>query len=339
MTDVKRSWDNLIAELRHISERGSKDADLFLTIRGLFDRIPKLVLYDDSPEPGISLVHYTTWKNAVDMFNTNHKSPVLRMYNYEQSNDPDEGQIKPPEWKDVEEDADWFSDFLKDDSRWTEDMKFGGSTYGCSFSSGPSDVVEDDLTYWRLYGNNGQGCSLKISPIPSVDVYKVRYRDKNWDSRKDYEIEEDEQVAERLRMLFEVSKETVYSAPDTHRNIVGKTVAEGLRRIIYGYYHLIKHKAYAGENEWRRIAVMPKPNEILYDTTSENLVKRYIEGPPLSQLLSSASTITIGPIVPNRGAARAYLEYLARGHQMEFVVVKNSNQTYRHVASPKPEPT
>ena len=77
MTDVKRSWDNLIAELRHISERGSKDADLFLTIRGLFDRIPKLVLYDDSPEPGISLVHYTTWKNAVDMFNTNHKSPVL----------------------------------------------------------------------------------------------------------------------------------------------------------------------------------------------------------------------------------------------------------------------
>ena len=337
MTDVKRSWDNLIAELRHIRERGAVDADYFMTIRGLFEKIPELVLYDDSPS-GISLVHYTTWKNALDMFCADHENPVLRMYNYEQSNDPDEGQIRPPEWEEVEREANWLEEFMKDDSRWAEDMKFGGSTYGCSFSSGLSDV-EDDLTYWRLYGNNGQGCSLKISPIDGAHVYKVRYREKNSDTRIDHnDRKEDEQVAERLRKLFEAGKEIVDCAPDSHRNIVGRTVAEGLRQVIYGYYHLIKHIDYKDEKEWRMIRVMPRLDTIRYDTASENLVKRYIEGPAFRQLLSSASAITIGPAVLNRGAARAYFEHLARGHGMDYAIVKNSDKIYRQVSSPKPAP-
>lgn len=328
MTDVKSSWNDLLAELHDIRERGAENVD------GFVDKIPKLVLYDDSLDTGISLVHYTTWKNALDMFSADHKDPVLRMYNYEQSNDPDEGQIRPPEWEEVEQEANWLDEFLKDDIRWAEDMKFRGSTYGCSFSSGPPDV-EDDLTYWRLYGNDGQGCSLKISPTHGALVYNVRYRERNFVARTDRDRQEDEQVAEHLKKLFQAGKETVDCAPDSHRNKVGKTVAEGLRRVIYAYYHLIKHIAYAGENEWRMIAVMPKLNEVQYDTASENLVKRYVEGPAFSRLLSSASAVTIGPAVPNRGAARAYLERLAWGHGMDYVTVKNSNKTYRQTSSPK----
>ena len=335
MTDVRRSWDNLVAELRHIRERGAVDASYFMTIRSLFEKIPELLLYDDFLDTGINLVHYTTWKNALDMLNPDHEDPVLRMYNYEQSNDPDEGQIRPPEWEEVEREANWLDEFLKDDSRWAEDMKFGGSTYGCSFSSGPSDV-EDDLTYWRLYGNDGQGCSLKISPTHGARVYKVRYQDKNFGTRSKCQKKEDEQVAERLKMLFEAGKETVDCTPDSHRNIVGKTVAEGLRRVIYAYYHLIKHIAYEEEQEWRMIAVMPKPDQIRYDTASENLVKRYVEGPAFRQLLSSASAVTIGPAVLNRGAARAYFGHLTMGHGMDYVLVKNSNKTYRQTSSPKP---
>ena len=333
MTGVKLNLDDILAELHNIRERGAENADDFV------DKIPKLVLYDDSLDTGIRLVHYTTWKNALDMFSANHKNPVLRMYNYEQSNDPDEGQIRPPEWEEVEQEANWLNEFLKGDIRWAEDMKFRGSTYGCSFSSGPPGV-EDDLTYWRLYGNDGQGCSLTISPTHGTLVYKVRYRERNFDARPEDAKKEDEQVAERLKRLFQAGKETVDCAPDSHRNKVGKTVAEGLRRVIYAYYHLIKNIAYAGEKEWRMIAVMPKPSEVQYDIASENLVKRYVEGPAFSQLLSSASAVTIGPAVLNPGAARAYFEHLAKGiHNIPYYVdVKNSDKNYRQVSSPKPTP-
>ena len=332
MTDAETSWDDLINTLRHV-----KDSRYIDPIhRGLLDRIQNSVLYDDSLGSEISLVHYTTWKNALDMFNPNGDHPVLRMYNYEQSSDPDEGQIKPPEWKELEEKErkSWLNEFLTDDDRWRDEMNFG-TTYGCSFSSGPSEGVEDDLTYWRLYGNDGQGCSLKISRTHGMGVYKVRYRDRNFNSRNACDKKEDEQVAGRLRELFLVGKETVDKAHKNDRERLGRTVAEGLLRIIYAYYHLVKHIAYAGEKEWRMIAVMPESKEIQYDIASENLPKRYVKGPALSELLSTNSAITVGPTVLNRGAARAYLEYLAKErHEISYVIVKNSRQTYRQVPSP-----
>lgn len=316
-------WDDLFEKLRAAVERGFANPHYLLTTRGLFDEIPKLVLYDDSPA-GVSLVHYTTWKNALNMFKV--ESPVLRMYNYEQSNDPDEGQIIPPEWKQVIDEANWLDKYLGDGNPWKRDIKFGGSTYGCSFSSGSSGV-EDDLTYWRLYGNDGQGCSLKISSLHGLSIYKVRYRDKESATEQE---EEDRQVAERLRDLLKLGNEVVERAPENHKFPIGKTIAEGLQKIIYGYCHLVKHKAYAGEEEWRIIKVMPRADEIRYDVSSENLVKRYVEGPALRDLFLSASAITIGPTVPNRGAARAYVEHLVnKVHKMRNVDVNNSDKTYR----------
>ena len=338
MTDVKRSWNNLKAELRHVRERGSEDPVNFRNIRGLIDKLSELVLYDDSPEQRIGLVHYTAWKSAMNMFDPNQQSPVIRMYNYEQANDPEEGKIRPPEWRALEEQAreNWLDEFLKKDDRWREEIEFG-STYGCSFSSGLSGSVEDDLTYWRLYGNDGQGCSLKISTSHGMGVYKVRYRDRKFKDRSELEKNEDNDVAERLRMLFEAGKKTVDRAPaGEYRDIVGRTVAEVLLQVLYGYYHLVKHLAYADEKEWRMIRVMPRPGDIRYDTASENLVRRYIDGPALGKLLISQSSIIIGPTVLNRGAARAYFEYAKQKHEIPHVKVKNSGQTYRQGPPPKP---
>ena len=330
MTNVKESWDNLMEELHEISEYGSENPKLLSEIPVLFGKIPELVLYDDDPASGGSLVHYTTWKRALTMFDKKHKLPAFRMYNYEYSNDPDEGCIKPTEWRKIEESLEWAKKFLKSDSHWIEEMKFDGSTYGCSFSSDPGDI-DDDLTYWRLYGNDGQGCSLKATTFPNkMRAYKVRYRDKDSSGEP-----EDIEVACRLRALCRLCKKIVdetsreYGDDVGKIDDVGKVVAVGLFRIIYGYYHLIKHKAYEGEREWRIIRVMPRPEEIEYDRTPEDLVRRYINGPAFGELLSSNSTITIGPTVPNRGAARAYLESLVRKHRIENVRVKNSSKTYR----------
>ena len=78
------------------------------------------------------------------------------------------------------------------------------------------------------------------------------------------------------------------------------------------------------------IKVAPDPKEILFDTAAKKLVKRYFEGPDLKEMLRSASIITIGPTVPNRDAARAYIEYLANiKHGISYVKVQNSKQTYR----------
>lgn len=334
MRDVKETWDYLVSQLCEISERGPDRPAYYRRLRDLLGRNSKLVLYDDSPNQGINLVHYTTWKSALEMFDggkesdEDQESPSLRMYHYEYSNDPEEGKIKPPEWKKIEKNArsQWIDRVLKDRNNWMEEW----GTYGCSFSSGPTGV-EDDLTYWRLYGNDGQGCSLKISSR-NERIYRVRYRDKDFNKRKKKDREEDKDVAKRLHDIFDIGSQIVNGAPREHKPNVEITVAEGLLRIIYGYYHLIKHINYEEEKEWRMIEVMPKPDIIRYDTMSENIIKRYIEGPPLDQLLITGSVITIGPTVPNRGAARAYLEHLAKEkHKIRPVNVKNSNQTYRQV--------
>ena len=325
MEDTKTSWDDLIKKLRHIGNSHAGDEHLPL-IRNLFK--DKLVLYEDSPGPNVILAHYTKWKNILNMFGERDAqsneliSPILRMYNYEQSNDPDEGQIKPPEWRKVEENAwDWLNDCLRNNDRWTREIEHGGSTYGCSFSSG-QEGVEDDLTYWRLYGDDGQGCSLKVLSTHNIGVYEVRYRSRDCSDRTECQKKEDKEIAKRLKDLYEAGEKAVNSAPDRHRDEVGEIVAYGFLRALYGYYSLIKHIAYAGEKEWRMIEVMPTPDVVKYDVASDNSVKRYVEGPFLCKLLGTGSAVTIGPTVPNLGAARAYLENLIKAkHKIQYADV------------------
>ena len=229
----------------------------------------------------------------------------------------------------------WLEEFLEP---WhIEEVKLGGTTYGCSFSSGPSGV-EDDLTYWRLYGNDGQGCSLKITVIPDIQFYRVRYRNKNDRKQRD----EDKLIAGQLENLFEVSKKFVDGLPDEHRKSIGSKVALELSKVLYGYYHMIKDIAYEKEQEWRMIKVLPEPEEVKFDTSSDYLVKRYIEGPSLKRLLSSGSVVTIGPTVPNSGAARAFIEHKAKtvhdiGIHNNTAEIKNSVQSYRKISPPNAE--
>lgn len=341
MSNVEKSWSKLISELKSVIQRSSKHPDRYPEVFRLISEIPNLLLYNDLERSSINLVHYTTWNCTMSMFGKiqkedqtdSQKPPILRMYNYEQSNDPNEGRIKPQEWANIEADVRTFVKDLELDDYWLEKFRHGLGTFGCSFSSGPPGI-EDDLTYWRLYGNDGQGCSLKISKLKNWRTYKVRYRDKNCDDRNRAEKKEDCEVSGRLDELFEICKKIVDNVPEKHRYSVGTAVVTGLYRIIYSYYHLIKDVAFEGEKEWRIIRVMPNQSEIRYDTASENMIKRYIEGPPFCQLLSSASVITIGPTVPNHGAARAYIEHQANEvHKIPYVKVKNSRCIYRQGTS------
>ncbi len=342
MANSTESWADFTGKLRKVGKHTSQNSNYKTALDELSESARRLTLYNDERDSNVGLVHYTTWENILNIFKQSESDknkssvlrPVLRMYNYEQSNDPDEGQIIPPEWKEVERNAGWIKEYLSKDEHWKEELKYeGGRTiygrgvaYGCSFSSGP-DGVEDNLIYWRLYGNDGEGCSLKISPSYTNKImYKVRYRDIN--NRKKDEMDEDKKIAERLQELFTIGKEVVDGIHETNKNTVGKNISKVLFQIICEYYYLVKHIAYAGEKEYRMVRAMPEVGEIKYELL-KNLVKRHVEGPALETLLGSASTITIGPTVPNRHAARAYLESLVRGHNIRYVHVKNSTKSYR----------
>jgi len=253
----------------------------------------------------------------------NGEHPVLRMYNFEFANDPEEGSIRPPEWRMVDEQVDaLLSEY---DPEGSEERARGGSTYGCSFSSN-GDGVEDDLMFWRLYGNNGEGGSLRLGGLPK-GIYRVRYRNDRG-LAAGTEANDDKEVTARLRELLDLGKETIAKAPDLYKRELGRHIARALGQVLDGYFHLVKNKAYEHEHEWRMISVMPERDEVRYDVGTDGVVRRYIAGGEMKHLLSS-SEITLGPKVPNCGAARGYIENLVRKHGMKHTRVKVSSKRYR----------
>ena len=127
MKAVSENWRELMEELRRIGRRGFERPAYTQNIHGLLlKEIPNLILYEDLARPDADrLVHYTSWENALNMFSGN-ENPVLRMYNYEQSNDPDEGKIRPREWKDVLQNAEWADKILENDAAGCRISNMGG---------------------------------------------------------------------------------------------------------------------------------------------------------------------------------------------------------------------
>ena len=53
-----------------------------------------MVFFEDTLNVDACLAHYTSWENVIKMFGLNHGVPIVRMYNYELANDPEEGKIR-----------------------------------------------------------------------------------------------------------------------------------------------------------------------------------------------------------------------------------------------------
>lgn len=323
--EVNASWDQLFSFLREF-EVGEGSYNV------VEERLPsfvrQLIWYDDKLATSSGgLVHYTSWERMLRLFDVKKgKSPMLRMYNYESANDPEEGSIKPPEWRALEKKAKSLLD--KYDPEGSEERNRGGSTYGCSFSTNGLGV-EDDLMFWRLYGNDGEGCSLKLGSVP-MGMYRVRYRSQKG-KRTRPEMREDRAVADRMNRLLEIGTETIDRMPVSSRKPMGKSIARLLGQVLDGYSHLVKNRAYEHEQEWRMIRVMPEREDVKYDVGTDRVVRRYVEGGKMANLFTSFSTITIGPRVPNSGAAREYIEAKARKSGMKYTRVGVSSKRYQRI--------
>ena len=291
------------------------------------ERLPALIqglaLYDDRPtQRSGGFVHYTSWENMLKILDAEEEfGPVFRMYNYEMANDPEEGNIKPRNWRRFENAA---RDLCPEDAVEDGDENRKRSTYGCSFST-DGVGVEDDLMFWRLYGGDGNGCSLKLGVVPK-SIYRVRYMEKGG---KLNDVSEEGDVEARLDHLLDGMKQAISRAPKEYRVKVCRSMKQALERILEGYFHLVKSDAYAHEQEWRMISVNPDEESVKYAIGLDRIVRRYIEGEKMNSLLVSESQITLGPRVQNIAVARNYVENRVRGHGMHAARVCISSKNYR----------
>ena len=338
--NMESSWKALLDQVSAVSGRLDASDPLACVDAAIKD----LVFYDDSLGLEEHLAHYTSWENALAILK--EEKPVIRSYNYERTNDPQEGRLWRRVWDAMKKDADWFDGFLPDyDQTLLASGRSVGTTFGCCFSAG-GPRVEDNLTFWRLYGNDGRGCSFKVtSRLPQT--YRVRYLDERRKNRNGDE-EVDRQVGSWLCDLLATSgRELVEQFWAAGNRDAANRMAGRIRKVLGGYNHLAKSSYYEDEKEWRMIDVFPT-DTVLYDTDEAGVVRRYVPSLPLEHGLITGSSITVGPQVPNGGAARAYIEHLvkeymersaeakglegpegSRDPEYAFPEVKLSKQTYR----------
>lgn len=326
--EANRSWENLFGYLKRLQ---AGDEHYRVVGERLLALVQRLALYDDRPEQHSGgLVHYTSWEKMLNILEVEEgQDPLFRMYNYEMANDPEEGNIKPLEWIQVEQRArdlcrEFGDDSNSDDSVGVRDKDRKRSTYGCSFSTNGKGV-EDDLMFWRLYGGDGNGCSLKLGTWPT-HIYKVRYMGKD-DTNN--EMLDESEVTGRLDHLLEYMKQTISKAPKECRVGVCKSMKRALDQVLEGYFHLVKSDAYQHEQEWRMISVNPDEKFVKYSVGEDRIVRRYIEGEKMKNLLITGSQITLGPRVSNIEVARRYVQQKVREHGMNATIVRISSRNYR----------
>ena len=325
METMATSWSSLLKRLDAVRGKLDDPTRLAAYADALSGHLGKIVFYDDQLPQRQNLVHYTSWERALAILQ-DPDEPTLRMYNYERANDPQEGKLWRKAWSGLSKEAAWLDDHLPEHEKTLLELgRSTGSTYGCSFSSSVGGV-EDNLTYWRLYGNDGEGCSFKVTGQLG-GVYRVRYLNEDGSNADTADEEVDREIALSLGKLITNSRDLAERAETNGRKDVAMRIATGIRKILGGYHHLAKSRYFEDEREWRMIEVAPE--DIQYDTDGGRIVKRYISGLSLKKSLITASSITIGPRVPNSGAARAYVEHLIRERKMLAPEVKLSKQIYR----------
>jgi len=278
-------------------------------------RIRKVKYYDDQwkKDDFGELAHYTTWKKTVAMLKEG--KPCFRLYNLETANDPLEGRATPEEWQLV---ARTFGDVRRRDDPIT------CNAYGICFAGGKA--VGDSLVWWRLYGDDGKGCCIKV-PAAGMEMYRVRYRRPEAE-RTSAERDEDEWVAEELRKLLEAREYAIARLDDEHKQTIREMLMDVVKHVYEGYSYLVKDVAYSDEREWRQLIVQPREESIRYDD-EQSIVRRYVEGPLLEHLLASKSEIAVGPRVANGHVVEAYLKKLVADAGLANTSVRTSRMPYR----------
>ena len=228
---------------------------------------------------------------TLDRFGTS-----LRLYDSAHLNDPDEGNYLIRNLN-AQGKYEWISE---------------GSiahAYIASFIIPHSENdVSDNLAFWRTYGKEGEGCSLKVR------VPRSRLREVIYDP-----IEVNRTVQQLLPFL-----ETLDPLVNVHDRVLRReiraTLADAFRESLGRIQYLYKDKAYGYEGECRFVITRSqvKDDDIFFDyrveASSSGHLRHYCEHEDLDieEMAVSGSSVTLGPRVLRADDVRRSLEVLRR---------------------------
>lgn len=243
-----------------------------------------------------TVVHYTSVNVLLSMLKRASKGKCawLRLYDSVHLNDPDEGN--------------YLARILSEDHSWLT-PRTGGCAYLSSFiSPGTGKNISNDLVFWRTYGLEGQGCSLSLN-VRANRLRKVRYGRAGVDSTQ--EILDPVLHSLKSLMLMDLS-EKVKSRLKCR---LTSFVWDSLKGISYLY----KDEAYKYEDECRFVLTEPTATsddnvnfECETDPRKPPRIRHYCNDRDLEvrEILTSGSSITLGPCVPYREDVRLCIKAL-----------------------------
>ncbi len=300
-----------------------KIEDAFSTIIPIIEARHKFACNDDNED--ITCVHYTRTDILFRMLseNINVENSFFRLYDSVHLNDPDEGNYLLRQLTQCGR-----YPWLRSASDYVWSASDREVAYIMSFVVGKNGRgIEDNLVFWRTYGNEGKGCSLMF-PVKAVHLKKVLYGN---------------EVNQTLRALEPIlnALSSIFVSDNKVPEIVrGKTIEE-IYKQLKGIIYLYKSKAYEYENEARvvrlesEIKEEEKVEKIHFDYQEGSVgsprIRHYIEFEcaNLKTLLSSGSIITIGPTVPHQQNVLKCLEGIKRKIKHLGPQIKLSEISYR----------
>ena len=164
------------------------------------------------------------------------------------------------------------------------------------------DLASDNLVFWRTYGREGEGCSLKLR-TPTAHVRRVLYTS-----------EELERTEELLHPVLNVLHPLVDTADAWIKQVLREAFWKSLGRIRFLY----KSPAYEYERECRFVIPTTEISDdriafdYRHDGGPSGRLRHYCEDEALSvtEILGSGSSITIGPCVADKEDLQQSLEIL-----------------------------
>lgn len=301
-----------IEEARHILEQ----------------RLPNVLLLEMLPLLDVATpaygVHYTTVSAAVSILRTGG----FRMYNTESSRDPLEGAVL---------DREAVYDHLRSRHEWLpeppENSDSSAPRTAYAFCAFPGDAgpegrkPEDDLVRWRLYGDDGRGCSIKFNVSSAgFPMYTMNYT-RIGDYRPD-RLPKSLPAMVLLSDRIGVIGRSLESLPVEHRAPLRSTVRDSVNFFLNWYRHLVKDRHYSDEKEIRALKIVGKRMRVEYHAEG-SLVRRFVRGPRVLDGLPSRSAITVGPAVRDSHVAAAYLRRCLVAAGCTDTAVTTSDAPYR----------
>lgn len=325
MSQTEESLERLRSAVQAGRRRLDRDGDLdrgYITeivipplkdvLKDLCGKIDKLHCL---PEDGKKkfVIHYTSIGALVSILQNaakNKQNASLRLYDSVHFNDPDE--------------ENYFYHHLNLPKKydWLDEKKETHAYMASFIIPDTARGMSDDLIFWRTYGKDGEGCSLKFQ-VPKGQLRKVLYG-----------VGKVKATGKKLRPILDSIMPLIQIKHEEIRTQILEAVHKSLGKIRYLY----KSEAYRYERECRFVIpeLDTKKDKIVFEENQQSdssaSPRHYYECDALKveKILVTDSMITLGPCVSNVYNVIYYIERLLReADLLSGRIIRASTINYR----------